>query len=96
MILTVGEIDKVRITLSPYQFNGSLTPTDSYNDTGNASINVTAVNNMTSTSKFTLYYQINSIDDELKDEYFKYTILRKTSSSGTYSSYASRVSPVCV
>ena len=93
LVLTVGDIDRFRITLSPYQFNGSLTPTSSYDDQVNGEyvnvhVDVTAVNNLTSSSKFTLYYQINSIDTELIDSYFKYTILRSTDGS-TYTEYKS-------
>ena len=79
MVLTVGEINKLRVTLSPYQFSGTLTPTTTY--TGSSYTQITAVNNVSSDGKINVYYQINSIDSALINSGFKYTICKSTDGS---------------
>jgi len=88
--LTVGTIESVRVSLSPYRINSSITPSTSYDyetDTVKPIVTmVDAVNNKNEDSLFNLYYRVNNIDEELKDENFKYTILKSTDGS-TYSEY---------
>ena len=84
MVLTIGDIEKVRVTLSPYQIKGTFSPSLTY--TGNEYTQVTAVNNDSSAGKISLFYRINSIDTNLKSTYFKYTVLKSTDGS-SYSSY---------
>ena len=43
MVLTVGNLNNVQITLSPYQIDGELDPVTTY--TSGISTNVTAINN---------------------------------------------------
>lgn len=76
MVLTVGEINKLRVTLTPYQFNGSITPSTTYTD--NSYTQITAVNNVTSAGKINVYYQINSIDAALINSGFKFTVCKST------------------
>ena len=87
MVLTVGDIENVRVVLSPYQINSSIGSVTSY--TSGAVTNVEAVNNNTSSKKFKLYYKVDSIDSNLAITSFKYTITRSTSKNGTYSKYGS-------
>lgn len=84
MVLTIGEINNVQVTLSPYQIKASLLPQVTY--TSDNYVTVTAVNNSTSPRKINLYYKINSIDNELISSNFKYTIERSTDGT-TYTQY---------
>jgi len=75
--LTVGSIDSLSITLSPYKIDTSITPTLTY-DNGKNPIYTTveAINNKDKSADFSIYYRINTIDENLINENFKYTILK--------------------
>lgn len=84
MVLTVGEIDKLRVTIKPYQFSGVVpAPSSTYNSS--TYTQVTVANNGSSAGSINLFYQINAIDSALANSYFKYTICNSTSINGTYS-----------
>ena len=85
MVLTIGDINKVQVTLSPYQINTSIISTQTY--TTNPYTSITARNNRTTPRDLRLFYKINSIDPALKIAAFKYTIERSTDSGSTYTSY---------
>jgi len=84
MVLTIGEINNTQVTLSPYQIKASLLPQVTY--TNDNYVTVTAINNSSSPRKVTLFYKINSIDNELISSDFKYTIERSTDGT-TYTQY---------
>lgn len=84
MVLTIGEINNVQVTLSPYQIKASLFPQVTY--TSDKYVSVTAVNNSNSPSKIKLFYKIDHIDSELAISDFKYTIEKSTDGT-TYSEY---------
>lgn len=86
MVLTIGEINNVQVTLSPYQIKASLLPQVTYASDNYTS--VTAVNNSITARSFRLFYKISSIDNELISSDFKYTIERSTNGT-TYSEYKS-------
>ena len=84
MVLTVGNINNVRVTLSPYQINAKANPVAAY--TSGIMTDVEAINNNTASKKFVLYFKIDTIDTALRDSGFKYTITRATSGN-TYTVY---------
>ena len=86
MVLTIGDIRGLSVTLKPYQINGNLSPVGDYDE--GIVIDVTADNKKTEADKFKLYYQIDTIDDALKDEGFKYTITKCTANCDTASNYS--------
>ncbi len=87
MVLTIGEIQNIQVTLTPYQINSSL---GSFNDYSSGLVtNVEATNNSSTSKKFKLYYKVDSIDSALAISSFKYTITRSTSKNGTYSKLGS-------
>lgn len=83
MVLTIGDINDVEVTLSPYKIEGTFSPVSTY--TNEKYTNVTAVNNNTSARNFKLYYHINSIASELKISSFKYSITKSTDNGSSYS-----------
>ena len=87
MVLTIGEIQSIQVTLTPYQINGSMGSVNSY--TSGIVTNVKAANNASTSKKFKLYYKVDSIDSALAISAFKYTITRSTSENGTYSKLGS-------
>ena len=82
MVLTIGEIDGMSVTLKPYQINSSLNPVTTY-DSGIV-IDVTANNKKSSSDNFKLFYKIDSIDSELVNSSFKYTVTKSTNNGSTY------------
>lgn len=85
MVLTIGDINNIRITLKPYQIKKIIAPQTSYEtDNENDYIQVEAVNNGTTNGKIVLYFQIDSIDSDLENEIFMYTI-EKSENSINYS-----------
>ena len=82
MVLKIGEIDGMSVTLKPYQINSSLNPVTTYNS--GISIDVTANNKKSSSDNFKLFYKIDSIDSELVNSAFKYTITKSTNNGSTY------------
>ena len=85
MVLTIGQIDNVRITLSPYQIKSNMGSVLDYSS--GTVTNIEAINNSSSSKKFKLYYKINTIDSNLAISSFKYTITRSSTKNGTYTKY---------
>jgi len=65
MVLTVGDINNVKITMSPYQINSKISPNVTY--TGEPYTTVEVVNNSSSPRNIRLFYTINAIDSANKD-----------------------------
>lgn len=86
MVLTIGEINKIRITLKPYQISKSISPQVTYEtDNENDYVQVEAINNSSQPGKIILYFDIENIDTQLQqDSNFKYTIEKSTDGT-TYS-----------
>ena len=82
MVLTVGNINNVKITLSPYQINGKISPNLTYTEEPYTEVEV--INNSTSPRNIKLFYTINAIDSELATSDFKYTIEKKEVGSNSY------------
>ncbi len=85
MVLRVGNIRGLQVTLTPYQINGTLSPVSDYTD--GLVINVTANNQKSTADDFKLFYKINTIDTELIDTGFKYTITKCEANCDTVSNY---------
>ncbi len=85
MSFVVGDVKGLQVSLVPYQINATLSPVSSYTD--GTVINVTAANAKTESDKFTLFYNIDTIDSALIDSGFKYTITKCTSNCDTASNY---------
>ena len=82
LVLKVGDINGTIVTLKPYQLEGTLSPVQSYTDGLYTDVNIT--NNSTSNAyNVKLYYNISAIDDALKSEDFKYTILNTATNETT-------------
>ena len=82
LVLKVGDINGTIVTLKPYQLEGTLSPVQSYTDGLYTNVNIT--NNSTSNIyNVKLYYNISAIDDALKSEKFKYTILNTATNETT-------------
>lgn len=82
MVLTVGDINNVRITMSPYQINTKIAPNVDYTEEKYTTIEV--INNSSSPRNIKLFYTINAIDSELATSSMKYTIEKKDVSSSSY------------
>ena len=78
MVLTISDMNKVTITLKPYQIDANISPMLTYTslDDNEEYITVKAENNESVPRYFGLYYNIDSIDTELRNSNFKYTIVR--------------------
>ena len=84
MVLTIGDIKGLYVTLTPYQINDTLSPVSDYLD--GIVVDVTAQNNSTTVEDtFNLFYLVQTIDNALKDEGFKYTISKSTNNGSSYS-----------
>ena len=83
MVLTIGDIKGLTVTLTPYQINDTLSPVGAYSD--GIVVNVTAQNKSTTLGdNFKLYYAVDTIDSDLKNEGFKYTITKSTDNGSSY------------
>ena len=82
MVLTVGDINNVRITMSPYQIDAKISPNLTY--TGQKYTTVEVVNNSSSPRNIKLFYTINAIDSELATSNLKYTIEKKAVGASSY------------
>lgn len=88
MVLTIGDIRGLSVSLKPYQINATLSPVASYTSNTNViMVDVTADNKKTEADDFKLFYKIDTIDDALKDEGFKYTITKCTANCDIASNY---------
>ena len=83
LVLTVGNINNIQVTLKPYRIDTELLPVLTYENEDYVSVD--AVNSSNSDKKFKLYYKINTIDEELKNSNFKYTITKSVDGGSTYS-----------
>lgn len=86
MVLTIGDLDGMSVTLKPYQIESSLSPVSTYQD--GIVVDVTADNQDIKENVLKLYYKIDTIDDALKSQNFKYTITKCTANCDTPSNYA--------
>ena len=82
MVLTVGDINNVRITMNPYQIDAKISPNLTY--TAQPYTTVEVINNSSSPKNIRLLYNINAIDSELATSNLKYTIEKKAVGSGSY------------
>ena len=82
MVLTVGDINNVRITMNPYQIDAKMSPNLTYMEQPYTTVEV--VNNSSSAKNIKLFYTINAIDSELATSNFKYTIEKKAVESSGY------------
>jgi len=88
MVLTIGDIRGLSVSLKPYQINAKLSPVASYTSSTNViTVDVTADNKKTEEDDFKLFYKIDTIDDALKSEGFKYTIAKCTSNCTNANNY---------
>ncbi len=85
LVLTVGDIRGLTVSLKPYQINATLSPVSAYTD--GIVIDVTADNKKTEADNFKLFYKIDTIDNALKDQSFKYTITKCTANCANASNY---------
>ena len=76
MVLTIGDIETMRITVEKYQINESIGPVLDY-DSG-VEVDVAMTNNGDNVGKGRLYYKINKIDAPLQSSNFKWTIEKST------------------
>ena len=83
LVLTVGNINNIQVTLKPYKIDTEILPVLTYENEDYVSVDVVNSNNKRNT--FELYYKINTIDEELKNSNFKYTITKSTDGGNTYS-----------
>ena len=83
LVLTVGDINNVQVILKPYKIDTDILPVLTYENETYASIDV--INNSNKTRRIELYYHINKIDEELKNDDFKYTITKSTDGGSTFS-----------
>lgn len=86
MVLTIGEADGMSITLKPYQIESSLSPVSTYQD--GIVIDVTADNQDVEENDFKIYYKIDTIDDALKSQDFKYTVTKCTANCDNANNYS--------
>ncbi len=85
LVLTIGDLNNGYITLSPYQIDAEIDPELDY--TGNEFVSITADNlNNPKPLKYSLFYEIEEIDNDLISSDFKYTVL-KSDDGTTYTEY---------
>ncbi|MBR7042033.1 MAG: BspA family leucine-rich repeat surface protein [Bacilli bacterium] len=91
MVLTIGDINNIQITLKPYQLDLELSPVLTYTslDPNEEYITVSVVNNSSTEQKFSLYYDIQEIDNSLVSNDFKYTVLRTNDNNIVTGNFAS-------
>ena len=91
MVLTVGDINNIQITLSPYQLNLNLTPKLTLDTSNNNTdyITVTVTNSGSEIKNFSLFYDIHEIYMGLQNSNFRYTIIRTNDSNTTTGNFAS-------
>ena len=85
LVFTVGDMNNMQVTLSPYQIDAEIDPELDYTDSDY--VNVTATNNRDEAMNYTLYYDISEIDSALQSTDFKYTIERSIDNGSTYTEY---------
>lgn len=77
LVLVLGEFDETQITLSPYQLDLKASPQTDYTSMEKY-VEVTAVNNKSTSADFSLFYNISNIDSALISSDMKYAITRST------------------
>ena len=89
MVFTAGESNGMFVTVKPYQINGTLGFADNYLDDEAIVIDVDVTNNETESKIFYLFFDISSIDTELKEStYFRWKITKSTDNGSTYQDVA--------
>ena len=83
LVLTVGDINNIQVTLKPYRINAEMVPVSTYES--ESYVNVDVVNSSNKSKGFELYYSVNTIDQKLRSNDFKYTITKSTDGGNTYS-----------
>ena len=83
LALTVGDINNIQVTLKPYRINAEMVPVSTYES--ESYVNVDVVNSSNKSKGFELYYSVNTIDQELRSNDFKYTITKSIDGGNTYS-----------
>ena len=83
LVLTVGDINNIQVILKPYRINAEMVPVSTYES--ESYVNVDVVNSSNKSKGFELYYSVNTIDQELRSNDFKYTITKSTDGGNTYS-----------
>ena len=86
MVLTIGDIDTMRITVKSYQINAPIDPVQDYSE--GVEVEVEMTNNGINKGAGRLYYQINRIDSALISSDFKYTILKSIDDGENYAPVA--------
>lgn len=82
MSYVIGSDESTLISLTPYQYIGTLNPVLTYLNENY--VQIEASNNKSNKAMFNLYYVVNSISNELISEDVKYTITKCDSLNGTY------------
>ena len=82
MVLTVGDINNVRITMNPYQIDTRISPNLTY--TGQPYTTIEVINNSSSSKDINLFYTINAIDSELATSNLKCTVEKKAVGANSY------------
>jgi len=82
LVLTIGDINDSRMTIKPYQIRESLTPVNTYE--GGVYSQIQVVNNNNSSTKMSLFYRINDLDEILINNGLRYTVVSSSSLNGEY------------
>lgn len=82
MSYVIGSDESTLISLTPYQYIGTLNPVLTYLNENY--VQIEASNNKSNKAMFNLYYVVNSISNELISSDVKYTITKCDSLNGTY------------
>ena len=82
LVLTIGDINNSKVIIKPYQIRETLTPVNTY--TSGVYSQVQVNNNGNSELNAVLYYKLNQLDDTLKNNGLKYTIVSSATIDGIY------------
>ena len=82
LVLTIGNMDDVKITMKPYHLVDTLDPTGDYTD--GVYTQVTINNDNSNSVVMSLYYKINQLPTELINNGLKYTIVESNNVNGSY------------
>ena len=67
MVLTVGDIKRVRVSVYPYELKASMAPVNDYTDEGTVYSTVKVTNNSSDNESIYVYYDINELNDKKYD-----------------------------
>ena len=85
LVLTIGDINKTQITLSPYEIRDTMTPGQTY--TSGVYSDVEVADTGTQATSVTLFYKINDLDTTLIDKGLAYTIIDTSDNSVVKTGY---------